>query len=157
MPATLSFLNHLMILFFRLFMITLVDNTRFFFYISSTCARHTMSCHWVYLGKARCISFAVIQLAQNGYTLAVILTIIKRVSEVRLWRISADCIQRQQQLSPFDNKTNIHSRGVQEHRHVDGAFLLWHSSKAPVLIIRQPHKSGGGLASCYSPPLSTLG
>lgn len=57
-----------------------------------------------------------------------------------------------QQLSPFDNKTHIHSRGVQEHRHANGAFLLWHSSKAPVLIIRQPHKSGGGWLAATALP-----
>lgn len=40
----------------------------------------------------------------------------------------------------FDNQIHIHKSSVSEHRHVNCAFLLQHSSKAPVLIIRQPYK-----------------
>lgn len=44
----------------------------------------------------------------------------------------------------------IFIQDVEQHRHVCSAFLLWHSSKAPVLIIRQPYKSTG--ASKLLPP-----
>lgn len=50
---------------------------------------------------------------------------------------------------------HIQTRGVEQHRHVSSAFLLWHFSKAPVLIIRQPYKSTGASKLLPPSPVST--
>lgn len=82
----------------------------------------------------------------------------EQIGEVRLRRLGGDasggfqtwesgvassCTVSGRELPGWlDNQIHIHKNSVRERRRVRSTFLLQHSSKAPVLIIRQPYKSG---------------
>lgn len=146
MPATLSFLNHLMILFFRLYIFALVDNTLFFLFFTS------LLLFWqgpVYFIGVNLTS------AKWFHSCSIFLTT-ERVREVRLWRIPADCNQRH----------NCQVLLIRRHIFIQEAFkstdmLTAHSfccipPRHQSLLSDSPIKAEG-LASCSSPPPSTLG
>lgn len=149
MPATLNFLNHLIILFFWLFMTTLVVHSLFFYVRSHL---RLDQAWWVASALTTCRaqrkrfhSWGVFSNPQ---------VIWRAASGVRPRRIPGDHIQTHGAV--LDNcqvlwiRRCIFIQAAFKSRHFNGTFLLWHSSKAPVLIIRQAYKSRG--AGLLPPP-----